>query len=120
MGACLSLSRAEEDDLDDGVGGGSGSGGSGGGGRGRGRSSGRRRGGRSGRRRSRSHDSSGEDDLSDSLTSSAAVLATKNRPLRHERVRWKSDVPLTEGQLKSKRDEFWDTAPAFEGKSEIW
>ena len=27
---------------------------------------------------------------------------------------------MTEGQLKSKRDEFWDTAPAFEGKSEIW
>ena len=35
-------------------------------------------------------------------------------------IRWKSDIPLTEGQLKSKRDEFWDTAPAFEGKSEIW
>ena len=29
-------------------------------------------------------------------------------------------MPLTEGQLKSKRDEFWDTAPAFEGKAEIW
>ena len=46
--------------------------------------------------------------------------STKNRPLRHEKIRWKSDVPLTEGQLKSKRDEFWDTAPAFEGKQEIW
>ena len=46
--------------------------------------------------------------------------ATKNRPLRHEKIRWKSDIPLTEGQLKSKRDEFWDTAPAFEGKAEIW
>ena len=44
----------------------------------------------------------------------------KNRPLRHEKIRWKSDMPLTEGQLKSKRDEFWDTAPAFEGKAEIW
>lgn len=46
--------------------------------------------------------------------------STKNRPLRHEKIRWKSDIPLTEGQLKSKRDEFWDTAPAFEGKQEIW
>ena len=46
--------------------------------------------------------------------------ATKNRPLRHEKIRWKSDIPLTDGQLKSKRDEFWDTAPAFEGKVEIW
>ncbi|KAH7979395.1 hypothetical protein HPB49_009313 [Dermacentor silvarum] len=25
-----------------------------------------------------------------------------------------------EGQLRSKRDEFWDTAPAFEGRKEIW
>ena len=37
-----------------------------------------------------------------------------------DKVRWKSDIPLTEGQLMSKRDEFWDTAPAFEGKTEIW
>lgn len=47
-------------------------------------------------------------------------ITRKNHPLCHEPVRWKSDVPLTEGQLKSKRDEFWDTAPAFEGKCEIW
>lgn len=29
-------------------------------------------------------------------------------------------MPLTIGQLRSKRDEFWDTAPAFEGRKEIW
>ena len=29
-------------------------------------------------------------------------------------------MPLTEAQLRSKREEFWDTAPAFEGKAEIW
>lgn len=40
--------------------------------------------------------------------------------LRQERVRWKSDMPLTEGQVRSKREEFWDTAPAFEGRREIW
>eukprot|EP00096_Caligus_rogercresseyi_P008903 TRINITY_DN2906_c0_g1_i1.p1 TRINITY_DN2906_c0_g1~~TRINITY_DN2906_c0_g1_i1.p1 ORF type:complete len:270 (+),score=115.39 TRINITY_DN2906_c0_g1_i1:171-980(+) len=44
----------------------------------------------------------------------------KNRPLKHEKIRWKSDIPLTDGQLLSKREEFWDTAPAFEGKPEIW
>lgn len=27
---------------------------------------------------------------------------------------------MTRGQLLSKRDEFWDTAPAFTGRSEIW
>lgn len=56
----------------------------------------------------------------DSVTSTAFLDTTKNRPLRHEKIRWKSDIPLTQGQLKSKRDEFWDTAPAFEGKAEIW
>lgn len=44
----------------------------------------------------------------------------KNHSLCHETIRWKSDVPLTEGQLRSKRDEFWDTAPAFDGRKEIW
>ena len=59
--------------------------------------------------------------FSDSTSSAGGNhTATKNRPLRHEKIRWKSDIPLTEGQLKSKRDEFWDTAPAFEGKEEIW
>lgn len=49
-----------------------------------------------------------------------AASARKNHPLCYEVIRWKSDVPLTEGQLRSKRDEFWDTAPAFEGRKEIW
>lgn len=61
----------------------------------------------------------------------------KNSPLCHETIRWRSDVPLTQGQLRSKRDEFWETAPgvfpifnfyfyytfifpAFDGRREIW
>ncbi|XP_017569816.1 ubiquitin domain-containing protein 1 [Pygocentrus nattereri] len=44
----------------------------------------------------------------------------RNEPLKKDRPRWKSDYPMTEGQLRSKRDEFWDTAPAFEGRKEIW
>lgn len=56
------------------------------------------------------------------LTKATFVLGglRKNQSLCHETIRWKSDVPLTEGQLRSKRDEFWDTAPAFEGRKEIW
>ncbi|KAG1659352.1 Ubiquitin domain-containing protein 2 [Nymphon striatum] len=57
---------------------------------------------------------------SDGGTTQQGVSIGKNQPLKHERIRWKSDVPLTEGQLRSKRDEFWDTAPAFEGRKEIW
>jgi len=44
----------------------------------------------------------------------------RNEPLKKERPKWKSDYPMTAGQLRSKRDEFWDTAPAFEGRKEIW
>ncbi|XP_067942927.1 ubiquitin domain-containing protein 1-like isoform X2 [Watersipora subatra] len=44
----------------------------------------------------------------------------KNQPLKPELPRWKNDTPLTLGQLSSKRDEFWDTAPAFDGRKEIW
>ncbi|XP_072230117.1 ubiquitin domain-containing protein 1 isoform X2 [Leuresthes tenuis] len=46
--------------------------------------------------------------------------AGRNEPLKKDRPKWKSDYPMTEGQLRSKRDEFWDTAPAFEGRKEIW
>lgn len=44
----------------------------------------------------------------------------RNEPLKKDRPKWKSDYPMTEGQLRSKRDEFWDTAPAFDGRKEIW
>jgi len=54
------------------------------------------------------------------LSDSSLAPVTKNKPLKAERMQWKSDIPLTDGQLISKRDEFWDTAPAFEGKTEIW
>ncbi|KAI4812257.1 hypothetical protein KUCAC02_023659 [Chaenocephalus aceratus] len=44
----------------------------------------------------------------------------RNEPLKKERPKWKCEYPMTEGQLRSKRDEFWDTAPAFDGRKEIW
>lgn len=47
-------------------------------------------------------------------------ITGRNEPLKKDRPKWKSDYPMTEGQLRSKRDEFWDTAPAFEGRKEIW
>lgn len=53
-----------------------------------------------------------------SHTSSASP--GRNEPLKKDKLKWKSDYPMTEGQLRSKRDEFWDTAPAFEGRKEIW
>ncbi|KAJ9051223.1 Ubiquitin domain-containing protein 1 [Entomophthora muscae] len=34
--------------------------------------------------------------------------------------KWASDEPMTLEQLQSQRDAFWDTAPAYEGKPEVW
>ncbi|XP_052007600.1 ubiquitin domain-containing protein 1a isoform X2 [Xyrauchen texanus] len=48
------------------------------------------------------------------------VLKRRNEPLKKDKPKWKSDYPMTEGQLRSKRDEFWDTAPSFDGRKEIW
>ncbi|CAH1783559.1 unnamed protein product [Owenia fusiformis] len=56
----------------------------------------------------------------DSSDGAAQVSIGRNQPLKPEKPKWKSDIPLTEGQLRSKRDEFWDTSPAFEGRKEIW
>lgn len=50
----------------------------------------------------------------------SSTFTGRNEPLKKDRPKWKSDYPMTEGQLRSKRDEFWDTAPAFEGRKEIW
>lgn len=57
---------------------------------------------------------------SDQFGSTPGVTLGRNQPLKKERPPWTSEIPLTEGQLRSKRDEFWETAPAFEGKKEIW
>ncbi|CAF0744482.1 unnamed protein product [Brachionus calyciflorus] len=45
----------------------------------------------------------------------------KNKRLKKPNVKYfKSDKKISESQLAAKREEFWDTAPAFEGKPEIW
>ncbi len=45
----------------------------------------------------------------------------KNKRLKKDFYKYfKFDKKITEKQLQAKRDEFWDTAPAFDGKTEIW
>uniref|UniRef100_A0A8C9S9A2 Interleukin-12 subunit beta n=1 Tax=Scleropages formosus TaxID=113540 RepID=A0A8C9S9A2_SCLFO len=63
------------------------------------------------------HDSSGS--LNENSDGTGVALG-RNQPLKRDKPKWKSDYPMTDGQLRSKRDEFWDTAPAFEGRKEIW
>jgi len=48
------------------------------------------------------------------------VTIGKNKSLSSEKPKWKSEIPITMGQLRSKRDEYWETQPAFEGRKEIW
>nr|XP_055026529.1 ubiquitin domain-containing protein 1a [Misgurnus anguillicaudatus] len=50
----------------------------------------------------------------------SVVLKRRNEPLMKDKPKWKSGYPMTESQLCRKRDEFWDTAPAFDGRKEIW
>ena len=33
---------------------------------------------------------------------------------------WRTEVPITAGQLRGRRDTFWETAPAYDGRREIW
>lgn len=44
----------------------------------------------------------------------------RNKRLKKDKLRWKSELSLTESELEAKRNEFWDTAPVFGGKIEIW
>ncbi|CAF1217250.1 unnamed protein product [Rotaria sp. Silwood1] len=71
-----------------------------------------------------SHDRNNHRRRSHSSRSSATTSGTiaRNKPLNRStcRPKWKSDVPITENQLRRKREEYWDTAPAFEGRKEIW
>ena len=51
---------------------------------------------------------------------SVVVTLGQGEPLARERVVWTADVPLTMGQLQGRRDTFWDTAPMYDGRREIW
>lgn len=48
------------------------------------------------------------------------VAIGQNQPLIHRQEEWTSEVPLTQGQLQGQRDTFWETAPSYEGRKEIW
>lgn len=44
----------------------------------------------------------------------------QSQPLIEEKLVWKSETPLTAGQLQGKRDTFWETSPLYDGRQEIW
>lgn len=48
------------------------------------------------------------------------VSLGQDQPLIQKQEVWTSEIPLTDGALQGKRDTFWDTAPVYEGRKEIW
>ena len=48
------------------------------------------------------------------------VAIGQNQPLSQEPVIWTAEIPVTDGQLRGKRDTFWETAPVYDGRREIW
>ena len=48
------------------------------------------------------------------------VTLGQGEPLIPQPVVWTADIPLTMGQLQGRRDTFWDTAPMYDGRREIW
>ena len=43
-----------------------------------------------------------------------------NKPLKRSPLKWTNDGPINVAQLKRMREEYWDTAPKYEGRKEIW
>jgi hypothetical protein len=51
----------------------------------------------------------------------ASGTVGRNKPLNRSacRPKWKSDVSITENQLRRKREEYWDTGKIFQDKKYI-
>ncbi|CAG8536793.1 6083_t:CDS:2 [Paraglomus occultum] len=49
-----------------------------------------------------------------------AVPRGGNKPFTKKGLTWEADSSITIRQLKNQRDAFWDTAPSYEGRLEIW
>ncbi|XP_057797635.1 uncharacterized protein LOC131013536 isoform X2 [Salvia miltiorrhiza] len=47
------------------------------------------------------------------------VIWTESKKIRKPKA-WKHSEPITRAQLTQMREEFWDTAPHYGGRKEIW
>lgn len=66
------------------------------------------------------HYESNHDDPHHGQSNSGMMLSRGgNRPFKRPGS-WTSEGDITLGQLQSQRDAYWDTAPAYEGRREIW
>ncbi|CAO3600632.1 unnamed protein product [Absidia cylindrospora] len=56
--------------------------------------------------------------LSSQSTQGRSVATGK--PFKRSNIQWTSDVPITHARLVEQRNTFWETAPFYEGRPEIW
>ncbi|XP_065185022.1 ubiquitin domain-containing protein 2-like [Sycon ciliatum] len=56
----------------------------------------------------------------DQQASDEDVALGKNRRLSTSPPQWSPEERMTREEVESKRAEFWETSPAFEGRKEIW
>ncbi|KAI8344410.1 hypothetical protein BC941DRAFT_408568 [Chlamydoabsidia padenii] len=45
---------------------------------------------------------------------------TGGKPFKRNNIQWTSDIPITRTRLLEQRSTFWETAPFYEGRPEIW
>ncbi|ORZ08944.1 hypothetical protein BCR42DRAFT_424323 [Absidia repens] len=57
--------------------------------------------------------------LSSESTQGRQSVAT-GKPFKRSNIQWTSDVPITHARLLEQRNTFWETAPFYEGRPEIW
>ncbi|KAL7326875.1 hypothetical protein PS15p_209145 [Mucor circinelloides] len=44
----------------------------------------------------------------------------KSKPFKRAGLLWTADIPITHAELDHKRSAFWETAPSYGGREEIW
>lgn len=56
----------------------------------------------------------------DSSEASDALVTRGSRPLCLDPIVWTATPPCTQSELGAQRSAFWDTAPSYEGRREVW
>ncbi len=54
------------------------------------------------------------------MTMATSTYTGKGKPLRFVKIKWKASPSISRSEFERQRREFWETAPAFGGKEEIW
>ncbi|KAI9321829.1 hypothetical protein BX666DRAFT_2023917 [Dichotomocladium elegans] len=56
----------------------------------------------------------------DRLDPANATATVSGKPFKRAGLTWTAESPITRSQVEIQRKTFWETAPSFEGRPEIW